>query len=115
MSWHTVTPRIVADGAERCVAFIKDVFGAGGDYQAARPTELQIGDSMLMISEAGVRGPMPAFLYVYVADADATYRAALRAGARSIEEPLDTPYGDRRAMVEDGWGNLWQIATRGGA
>jgi uncharacterized glyoxalase superfamily protein PhnB len=22
------------------------------------------------------------------------------------------PYGDRRAMVEDAWGNTWQIATR---
>jgi uncharacterized glyoxalase superfamily protein PhnB len=21
------------------------------------------------------------------------------------------PYGDRRAMVEDRWGNRWQIAT----
>ena len=24
----------------------------------------------------------------------------------------DVPYGDRRAMVSDAWGNLWQIATR---
>jgi uncharacterized glyoxalase superfamily protein PhnB len=23
------------------------------------------------------------------------------------------PYGDRRAMVEDKWGNVWQIATFG--
>lgn len=23
-----------------------------------------------------------------------------------------TPYGDRRAMVADPWGNRWQIATR---
>jgi uncharacterized glyoxalase superfamily protein PhnB len=23
----------------------------------------------------------------------------------------DTSYGDRRAMVEDRWGNVWQIAT----
>jgi uncharacterized glyoxalase superfamily protein PhnB len=22
------------------------------------------------------------------------------------------PYGDRRGMVEDAWGNVWQIATR---
>jgi uncharacterized glyoxalase superfamily protein PhnB len=64
-----------------------------------------------MISDAGVRNAMPAFLYVYVADADATYRSAIKAGARSIEEPVDTPYGDRRAMIEDRWGNTWQIAT----
>jgi uncharacterized glyoxalase superfamily protein PhnB len=67
---------------------------------------------MLMISDSGARNPMPAFLYVYVANIDATYLLALDAGARSIEEPFDTPYGDRRCMVEDAWGNTWQIATR---
>jgi hypothetical protein len=25
------------------------------------------------------------------------------------------PYGDRRAMVLDPWGNIWEIATHGGA
>ena len=32
-------------------------------------------------------------------------------GANSVEAPTDTPYGDRRGMVEDKWGNTWQIAT----
>ena len=32
--------------------------------------------------------------------------------ARSLEAPADMPYGDRRCMVEDAWGNTWQIATR---
>ncbi|MCA3871704.1 MAG: VOC family protein, partial [Burkholderia sp.] len=27
------------------------------------------------------------------------------------EAPADMPYGDRRAMVKDAWGNVWQIAT----
>jgi len=31
--------------------------------------------------------------------------------ARSVEKPMDTPYGDRRATVLDPWGNIWQIAT----
>jgi uncharacterized glyoxalase superfamily protein PhnB len=55
---------------------------------------------------------MPAFLYVYVEDADATFRRAVDAGARPLEEPSDLEYGDRRGMVEDRWGNTWQIATR---
>jgi uncharacterized glyoxalase superfamily protein PhnB len=54
---------------------------------------------------------MPVFLYAYVSDADATYQRAIEAGARSLETPVDMPYGDRRAMVEDRWGNVWQIAT----
>jgi PhnB protein len=106
-----VTPRIFAEGADALVEFVREVFGASGDYRDSRPTELKIGDSIVMIADASARRPTPAFLYVYVADADATYQRALDAGATSIEAPSDTPYGDRRGMVEDRWGNVWQIAT----
>ena len=113
--WHTVTPRIVVPEAERLVEFLKQVFGAAGDYRSDRPCVLTIGDSMLMISDLGVRMTMNAFLYVYVSDVDAIYRRAIEAGARTIEEPAETPYGDRRCMIEDAWGNTWQIATWSGS
>jgi PhnB protein len=109
--WHTVTPRIVARDAARLVDFLKQVFRATGEYRADSPAVVRIGDSVVMVSDAGARPPTPAFLYVYVGDVDATHRRALDAGARSIEEPAAMPYGDRRSMVEDGWGNVWQIAT----
>ena len=111
---HTVTPRIVARDAKGLVGFLKHVFGAQGKYRESAPSEIRIGDSIVMISDAGVRPVMTAFLYVYVADTDATYRRALDAGARSLEEPAPMPYGDRRCMVEDKWGNTWQVATRPG-
>jgi PhnB protein len=63
-----------------------------------------------MIATAGTRAARPSFFYVYVGDTDTTYRRALDAGATSVEEPLDTPYGDRRATIEDRWRNVWQIA-----
>ena len=112
--WHSVTPRIVAHDARGLVEFLKRVFGATGDYRRDAPSEVRIGDSVVMISDAGIRSPMTAFLYVYVRDTDATYQRALDAGARSLEEPSDMPYGDRRCMVEDKWGNTWQIATHMG-
>jgi PhnB protein len=74
-----------------------------------------------MVSSAGEREAFPAFLAVYVNDvyvdihvdtADAAYHRAIAAGATSIERPLDTPYGDRRAMVRDPFGNVFQIAHR---
>jgi tRNA-Thr(GGU) m(6)t(6)A37 methyltransferase TsaA len=111
MAWHTVTPRIVVDDVAGLVGFVYAVFGATGELTPDRPTVLAIGDARIMISGTGPRPATPAFLYVYVDDTDATYRRAIAEGARSIEEPLDTPYGDRRAMVEDAWGNAWQIAT----
>jgi PhnB protein len=114
--WHTVTPRIVAREAQELIAFIKHVFGATGDYRPDTPALLSIGDSIVMVSDAGIRDPSPAFLYVYVPDTDATYRRAVESGARSLEAPSDLPYGDRRAMINDKWGNTWQIATHlGGA
>src|SRR5262249_3110481 len=65
--------------------------------------------SVVLVTAAGDREVFPAFLYVYVGDADAVYARALAAGATSLEEPFDTPYGDRRAMVRDPFGNVWQI------
>ena len=112
--WHTVTPRIVVPDARGLLGFLTDVFGATGEFQDSRPSEMHIGDSIIMVSEVGVRGHTSAFLYVYVANTDATYAKAVQAGAHVIEQPFDTPYGDRRCMVEDQWGNTWQIATHGG-
>jgi PhnB protein len=65
-----------------------------------------------MVTSAGERELFPSFLYVYVEDADAAYQRAIAAGATSMEPPLDTPYGDRRAMVRDPFGNVFQIAHR---
>jgi len=111
--WPTVTPRIITRDVAGLVRFLKAVFDARGEDRDGVPAEMQIGDSIVMISDVGgEREAMPAFLYVYVEDADRTYRRAVAAGATSIEAPIDMPYGDRRAMVRDAWGNLWKIATR---
>ncbi|WP_322027339.1 VOC family protein [Burkholderia sp. BCC1977] len=110
--WHTVTPRIVVPDPEHLIAFIKVVFHARGEFRSGLPAEIRIGDSVVMVSGGdGLREPMPAFLYVYVEDTDATYRRAIAAHATSLDIPADLPYGDRRAMVRDPWGNTWQIAT----
>jgi uncharacterized glyoxalase superfamily protein PhnB len=110
--WRTVTPRMFTDDVRGLTSFMRAVFGATGRAVNGRPIEMRIGDSIIMVSADDVRDPMPACLYVYVEDADRTYRKALSAGAKSVEKPVDTPYGDRRAVVTDSWGNTWQIATR---
>ena len=108
----TVIPRIITDDVAGLVGFLKTVFGAGGEPQSAAPTEMTIGDSVVMISDGGgAREAMPAFLYVYVQNADETHERAIAAGAQAIEKPTDMPYGDRRATLRDSWSNIWQIAT----
>ncbi len=112
--WHSVTPRLVVHDPAGLVEFLRHTFGASGTFAADAPSLMRIGDSIVMVSGVGPRAPMPAFLYIYVDDIDTTYQRALQAGAVSLEEPTDVPYGDRRAMVRDPCGNDWQIATRKG-
>jgi len=109
--WHSVTPRLVVQDAALQVEFLRRAFGATGEFRDDRPSVIRIGDSLVMVSGVGPREAMPAFLYLYVDDTDTTYQLALEAGATSLEEPWDTPYGDRRGMVRDPCGNNWQIAT----
>ncbi|HEY9084773.1 MAG TPA: VOC family protein [Candidatus Tyrphobacter sp.] len=111
--WHTVTPRLFVEDPEQLVAFLKDAFAAVEvpRFRKDAPVELRIGDSMMMVGDTGVRRATSSFFYLYVPDTDETYRRAVAAGAKSLEEPELMFYGDRRAMVEDPFGNAWQIAT----
>jgi PhnB protein len=55
---------------------------------------------------------MPCAMQVYVPDTDAAYHRALKAGAKSLQEPANQFYGDRVASVRDVCGNNWYIATQ---
>jgi len=89
---QSITTRLVAHDPARLVRFLKDVFGASGELEADRPSEMQIGDSIVMVSGVGPRDATSSFLYLYVEDADATYQRALKAGARPLEPPADMPW-----------------------
>jgi uncharacterized glyoxalase superfamily protein PhnB len=108
--YHSVTPRIVVTDVTAQIEFLRVVFDAIGMVDPDRPAEIRIGDSLIMVTPATQRDLFPAFLYVYVDDADHTYQRALAAGATTLEAPIDTPYGDRRAMVRDPFGNVFQVA-----
>ena len=106
--FRTVTPRMIVADVDAAVRFLRDVFGATGEVVPGRPADVVIGDSLVMVSDG--RDPFPAMLYVYVDDVEVTYARAVAAGAETLEEPADQPYGDRRAMVRDPQGNVFQIA-----
>ena len=116
--YNTLTPYITARQAHEMVEFVKQAFGA---VERVRTTgaagglhaEVRIGDSTLMLGggEALRGAPMPTALHLYVPDADAVYQRALTAGAISLHEPTDQPYGDYEASVKDPFGNHWYIAT----
>ena len=104
--------------AEPVISFLKRAFGAREIAKYASPdgvvhhAEISVGDSMVEMGEAhGKYPPMPTMFYLYVPDCDAVYQRALQAGATSIAEPVDHPYGDRSGGVKDVFGNQWYIAT----
>jgi uncharacterized glyoxalase superfamily protein PhnB len=73
---------------------------------------VKIGDSILMMSDANDQAPATqAMLYVYVPDADATFKRALAAGGTALMEPSDMFYGDRSGGMKDPSGNRWFVAT----
>jgi PhnB protein len=114
VGYRTATPYLGVQGAARLIDFMKDVFAAEETTRMQMPdgsvghAELKIGDSLIMTGDAGELKPM---VLVYVPDVDATYDRALAAGAVSLREPADQPYGDRNAQVKDPLGNIWFIAT----
>jgi PhnB protein len=104
--------------AEPVMNFLQRAFGARDLGRYASPDgvvhhmTLKIGESYLEMGEAqGPYQPMASMFYLYVPDCDGVYRNALSAGATSISEPLDQPYGDRSGAVKDAFGNTWYIAT----
>jgi PhnB protein len=116
---HTLTSYLY--GGLELVDFVHDVFGAEVTHPATPDqtgnfhSEVKIGDSMLLIGSGYFTDKsMAAATWIYVKDVDATFREALKAGARAVREPSDQTWGDRVGGVKDSAGNTWWIATHKG-
>lgn len=117
--YHTVTPYLLVQGAEKLINFMKNAFEAKETERYSMPdgyighAEVRIGDSVIMVADAqgDEYKPMAAGIHLYVEDCDVIYKRAIGAGATSVREPQDQFYGDRSAGVNDQFGNKWWIAT----
>ena len=126
--FHTLTPNLIVQGAMEAVEFYKQAFGANvrrifysPDGKTIFHAELEIGDSILMLSEEipmmnilspkSPGGGTSISLYMYVDNVDDVFANAVSAGA-SVKMPLmDTFYGDRCCTIIDPFGHLWTLAT----
>ena len=115
--YHTVTPYLVVNGAETVIEFLENALDAEETVRMPGPNgtighaEVRVGDSVVMMADPDGEDIMPTMLHVYVADVDATYERAMKAGATSIREPENQFYGDRAGQFEDPFGHLWFVAT----
>lgn len=122
--YHTVTPYLVLSNAARAIEFYTKAFGAkeisrmGGPDGKIGHAELQIGDSIIMISDEmmSARSPQslggsPVSIFLYVDDVDTVFGNAVSAGAKADMQPADMFWGDRYGKMTDPFGHQWSVAT----
>jgi PhnB protein len=124
--YHTLTTYLTMDNAAEAIEFYKDVFGAKERMRMGAPggkighAELEIGDSLLMLSDAfpGASSRPPTELggttagaFMYVEDVDAVVKRAVESGATITMDVADQFWGDRFGSIRDPFGHIWSIAT----
>jgi PhnB protein len=125
--YHTLTPSLIVDGADKAIAFYKKALGAeeifrmnGADGKTVMHSELKIGDSRFFVSDEmrdmGCQSPKtlggsPVALFLYVEDVDASFKRALDAGATVRMPVQDMFWGDRYGKLADPFGHEWGMAT----
>ncbi len=125
--YTAITPYLCVDGGARAIDFYTDVFGAkvigrnDGPGGTVAHAELDFGAGRIQLSD-----PNPDHNLVppdgsdrvnhsyvhYCPDVDATYAAAVSAGAKGYGEPETFVTGDRYAAVLDPFGHRWTLMTR---
>ena len=124
--YHTLTTYLTIENAAEAIDYYKDVFGAKERIRMEAPdgkighAELEIGDSLLMLSDAfpGATSRPPTELggttagaFMYVEDVDAVVKRAVESGATITMEIADQFWGDRFGSITDPFGHSWSIAT----
>ena len=124
--YHTVTHALVVDDAAKALAFYAEALGAKERTRMPGPggkvwhAEIEIGDSVIMLSDEFPGSPMrspkslggtTAAVWLYVPDVDAAFRRAVEAGAKPTQEPQTMFWGDRFGSITDPFGHSWSLAT----
>ena len=116
--YSAVTPYLILKDVDKMLNFLKQAFGARevgvhrDDEGRVMHADVTIGGAHVMMG--GATGKWPEQLgsiHLYVTDADATYAAAVAAGAKSIYPVTTHFYGDRSGGVQDPSGVSWWIST----
>jgi len=116
---QAVTPQIVTRDATRALEFLQKAFGAEMPHPPMKGPDgkiihgfVKIGGCAIFVAEAGgFSKETAANIFLYVNDVDATFAKAVSAGGKALSPPNDMFWGDRWSLLEDPFGNVWQIAT----
>jgi PhnB protein len=115
---QTIMPYLILKGASQFIDFTKKVFDAKDsneqvlrDDRTVKHAEIILNGSTIMVTDEIKDWPeQNANLFVYVPNADKTYKKALENGATSLMALSDQDYG-RTCGVRDPFGNIWWITS----
>ncbi len=116
--YTSVTPYYVTKDTETLLRFLESGFGAkvvfkmpGPEGKGIAHAEAEIGNAKLMFCDASERAPETrTSTYLYVDDPDAVAKKAEAAGGKILQPVDDQFWGDRWGLIEDPFGNVWQVA-----
>ncbi|MEO7446099.1 MAG: VOC family protein [Ferruginibacter sp.] len=116
-NYQVVMPYLLVENSVQFLDYVKAVFQATElakvmrDENSIMHGEVKIGDSTIMFSEVTETFPAsPAGMFVFVDDADATFKKALDLGGKEVTRVSDQSYG-RSGGVLDPFGNTWCITS----
>jgi PhnB protein len=121
---QTATPRLRIKDTAAAIEFYQKAFGAReimrfDVHGTIAHAEIGIGNSTIMLAEAGPGYPgpeslggSPVVMNLSVDDADAAVARAATAGARITMPATDQFYGERTGQVTDPFGYTWSISAR---
>jgi PhnB protein len=124
----TLTPVLSVRGGAKALEFYANSFGAQEILRVPGPegriehAQMRIGDSLLFLADEGPNAPAgyqspqtlggtSSVIYIQVADADASYAQAVRAGAEGVLPVQEQHWGNREGLVRDPFGHLWALAS----
>ncbi len=114
---QTVMPYLILENAAGFILFTQKVFGAKEISKSMREenvimhAEIMIGDSTIMFADVTEQFKSSnASLFVYVENADETFKKATREGATMVREITNESYG-RGGGIKDPFGNTWWITA----
>jgi PhnB protein len=114
---QAVMPYLIVKDAARFIRFMEIVFDGKETFKFMRDedtimhAEILVGGSTIMCADSTEKIMVQtAGLFIYVADADDSFKRAVDAGGTIVTELADQSYG-RSGGVEDPFGNVWWITS----
>jgi uncharacterized glyoxalase superfamily protein PhnB len=113
----TVLPHVMYQDLARAIEWLGKAFGFEEHYRYGEPlsgAQVHLGNAWIMLKQAQEGSASPAqlgygtqSLTVFVDDVEAHFRRAKAEGARILEEPHETVYGEFQYAAQDLDGHHW--------